>query len=334
MVPGKTMGQEDSLAVNSIFLSDDGQVMDLTGNQLPDLSSVPLPPTLTELDLAANRLSCIDPQFLLLARLQKLSLRQNLITDTAASELCQLPPLTSLAELVLRDNQLMQIPPVSLLCNLNILDLSYNEIKSLAGLSSVHSGLTELYVTNNQLAKIEELSHLSQLNLLELGSNKIRVMEGLEGLSKLSELWLGRNKIREVALCGLASLTKISIQSNRLTSMHGFQACRLLQELYLSHNGISVIEGLESLTNLCILDLAANRISAIQNLDTLTRLEDLWLNDNSIPSLEGIEEALVGPRQSLTTLYLERNPCTSNPRYVYILRDMLPKIQEIDSVSF
>lgn len=51
----------------------------------------------------------------------------------------------------------------------------------------------------------------------------IQVMELLENLKNLQELWLGRNRIRTVNLCGLKCIKKISLQSNRLTSMMGFQ---------------------------------------------------------------------------------------------------------------
>lgn len=50
-----------------------------------------------------------------------------------------------------------------------------------------------------------------------------QVMENLETLTNLQELWLGRNRIRAVNLCGLKLIKKISLQSNRLTSMDGFQ---------------------------------------------------------------------------------------------------------------
>jgi len=42
------------------------------------------------------------------------------------------------------------------------------------------------------------------------------------------------------------------------------------------------------------------------------------LNDNQIPSLDGIEAALAGSREKLTTIYLERNPCVSISRLLYL----------------
>jgi len=42
------------------------------------------------------------------------------------------------------------------------------------------------------------------------------------------------------------------------------------------------------------------------------------LNDNQIPSLDGIEAALAGSMEKLTTIYLERNPCVSISRLLYL----------------
>ena len=99
-----------------------------------------------------------------------------------------------------------------------------------------------------------EIEHLHDLQILELGSNRLRVcnclpplmfydcfamllemnmkalrfiqvMENMENLTKLEELWLGRNRIKVVNLCGLKCIKKISLQSNRLTSMKGFEVC-------------------------------------------------------------------------------------------------------------
>uniref|UniRef100_A0A6V7QQR5 Protein phosphatase 1 regulatory subunit 7 n=1 Tax=Ananas comosus var. bracteatus TaxID=296719 RepID=A0A6V7QQR5_ANACO len=178
---------------------------------------------------------------------------------------------------------------------------------------------------------MEELEHLHALEILELGSNKLRTMENLANLTNLHELWLGRNRIKTVNLCGLKSIRKLSLQSNRLTSMAGFEECIALEELYLSHNGIQKMEGLSTLQNLRILDVSSNKLTAINDIDKLTKLVDLWLNDNQIASLEGLEAAVAGSRESLTTIYLEHNPCASSPNYTSTLKQIFPNIQQIDS---
>ena len=71
-------------------MADGGEnptVLDLTSYQLRDLDSVDLPPSLTELDLTANRLSKLDPRIAQLSNLKKLSLRQNLFDDSGVEPL-------------------------------------------------------------------------------------------------------------------------------------------------------------------------------------------------------------------------------------------------------
>ncbi|KAI5662771.1 hypothetical protein M9H77_22094 [Catharanthus roseus] len=308
--------------------------LDLTSCQLHDLDSVDIPTSLTELDLTANRLSTLDPRIAHLSNLKKLSLRQNLFNDAGVEPLSSWTAISNLEELVLRDNQLKKIPDVSIFKRLLVFDVSFNEIPSLQGLSKVSNTLKELYVSKNEVTKIEEIDHFHELQILELGSNRLRVMENLQNLTILQELWLGRNRIRAVDLCGLKCIKKISLQSNRLTSMIGFQDCVALEELYLSHNGISKMEGLSTLVNLRVLDLAANKLTEINDIKKLTQLEDLWLNDNNISTLDGIAEAVAGSREKLTTLYLERNPCASTTNYIGTLRKIFPNIEQIDSEMF
>jgi protein phosphatase 1 regulatory subunit 7 len=86
------------------------------------------------------------------------------------------------------------------------------------------------------------------------------VIENLEKLVHLTELWLGKNKIRtlEVSLfCNdwiradeknldtFKSLKILSLQSNRITKLEGLEGLTNLEEIYLSHNGLKKIEGLE-----------------------------------------------------------------------------------------
>lgn len=79
-----------------IYVSEEKDVLDVTGNQLKDLTDIDLPDTLTELDLTTNRLSSIDPRIGALPRLVKLSLRQNLLTDATAADVSVHSGFTSL----------------------------------------------------------------------------------------------------------------------------------------------------------------------------------------------------------------------------------------------
>ncbi|CAN6813551.1 unnamed protein product [Brassica oleracea var. botrytis] len=254
------------------------------------LDSIELPPTLSDLDLTVNRLSELDSRIAHLSMLMKLSLRQNLIEDSAVEPLSRWDALSDL-ELILRDNKLAEVPDISIFSRLLVFDVSFNEITSLEGLSKASSTLKELYMSKNEVNKIMEIEHLHDLQILELGSNRLWVMVNMESLTKLEELWLGRNRIKVVNLCGLRCIKKISLQSNQLTSMKGFEDCVALEELYLSHNGISKMEGLSALVNLRVLDVSNNKLTSVDDIQSLTKLEDLWLNDNQIEILEAITEA-------------------------------------------
>uniref|UniRef100_M4DU63 Protein phosphatase 1 regulatory subunit 7 n=1 Tax=Brassica campestris TaxID=3711 RepID=M4DU63_BRACM len=288
-------------------IDDSGDVLDLTSCQLHSLDSIELPPTLIELDLTANRLSELDSRIAHLSMLKKLSLRQNLIEDSAVEPLSRWDALCDLEELILRDNKLAKVPDVSIFSRLLVFDVSFNEITSLEGLSKASSTLKELYVSKNEVNKIMEIEHLHDLQILELGSNRLRVMENMENLTKLEELWLGRNRIKD---------------------------CVALEELYLSHNGISKMEGLSALVNLRVLDVSNNKLTSVDDIQSLTKLEDLWLNDNPIESLEAITEAVTGSKEKLTTIYLENNPCAKSSDYVAVLRKIFPNVEQIDSNLF
>ncbi|EFH48158.1 leucine-rich repeat family protein [Arabidopsis lyrata subsp. lyrata] len=315
-------------------IGDSSNVLDLTSYQLHSLDTVELLPTLIELDLTANRLSGLDSRIAQLSTLKKLSLRQNLIDDSAVEPLSHWDALSDLEVLVLRDNKLAKVPDINIFTKLLVFDISFNEITSLEGTSKASSTLKELYVSKNEVNKIVEIEHLHNLQILELGSNRLRVMENLENFTKLEELWLGRNRIKVVNLCGLKCIKKISLQSNRLTSMKGFEECVALEELYLSHNGISKMEGLNALVTLRVLDVSNNKLTSVDDIQNLTKLEDLWLNDNQIESLEAITEAVTGSKEKLTTIYLENNPCAKSSDYVAVVRQIFPNVEQIDSNLF
>ncbi|XP_078428195.1 leucine-rich repeat (LRR) family protein [Wolffia australiana] len=308
--------------------------LDLTSFQLHDLGDIDIPETLVELDLTANRLTTLDARISRLSRLKKLSFRQNLFDDAGIAPISEWTLVSGLQELILRDNKLSRIPDVKIFKSLVVFDVSFNEINSTKGLADVSNLVEELYLSKNGITKMEELSHFHNLKILELGSNRLRVMENMETLTNLQELWLGRNRIKAVNLCGLKTLKKISLQSNRLTSMAGFQDCVALEELYLSHNGIEKMEGLSSLVNLRVLDISNNKLTAVEDISNLSRLEDLWLNDNQIPSLDGLDARVAASRETMTTIYLENNPCARLPEYVITLRKIFPKIQQIDADVF
>lgn len=221
--------------------------------------------------------------------LKSLVLRSHLLKDMSGLGL--LPNLTTLE---LYDNMIQKLDVDSLKgsgpTTLQVLDMSYNAIRSMAPLQHCCGDtLTEIYLANNKLKEITGLSHLKNLRKIDLGANRIRVLpkEEFSGLTNLEELWLGKNKIE--SLEGIESLTKLKrldVQSNRLTTVSNTTngLCYLnaqrdnLEELYLAHNGlddegvsglvsqVGVGNGTKNFPKLTVLDLSNNRLTSTSSL--------------------------------------------------------------------
>ena len=93
-------------------IDDSGDVLDLTSCQLHSLDSIELPPTLIELDLTANRLSELDSRIAHLSMLKKLSLRQNLIEDSAVEPLSRWDALSDLEVIIIIHSLILRISQI------------------------------------------------------------------------------------------------------------------------------------------------------------------------------------------------------------------------------
>uniref|UniRef100_A0A0D3AP70 Uncharacterized protein n=2 Tax=Brassica oleracea var. oleracea TaxID=109376 RepID=A0A0D3AP70_BRAOL len=279
------------------------------------LDSIELPPTLTDLDLTVNRLSELDSRIAHLSMLKKLSLRQNLIEDSAVEPLSRWDALSDLEELILRDNKLAEVPDISIFSRLLVFDVSFNEITSLEGLSKASSTLKELYnstintplhldsielpptltdldLTVNRLSELDSrIAHLSMLKKLSLRQNLIEdsAVEPLsrwDALSDLEELILRDNKLAEVPDISIFSrLLVFDVSFNEITSLEGLsKASSTLKELYNSTINTPLhLDSIELPPTLTDLDLTVNRLSELDSrIAHLSMLKKLSLRQNLI----------------------------------------------------
>ena len=71
------------------------------------------------------------------------------------------------------------------------------------------------------------------LEVLELGDNRIRVIENLDDLTNLKQLFLGKNKITKLQnMNKLVNLKTLSIQSNRITKIENMEALTVLDDCF------------------------------------------------------------------------------------------------------
>ncbi|KAE8750679.1 hypothetical protein FOCC_FOCC002659, partial [Frankliniella occidentalis] len=120
----------------------------------------------------------------------------------------------------------------------------------------------------------------------EASAALLRIVDGLGGLSRLTELWLVEAGLRDVAVV---------------------RVCVTLEKLVLSTNRLTELPDLAPLSRLHTLWLPGNRIARVSRLASLVALEDLNLADNLICTLR---KALTGCKR-LTTLNLSGNPLAS-----------------------
>ncbi|KAG8888913.1 hypothetical protein FRB98_006455 [Tulasnella sp. 332] len=287
-----------------------------------------------ELNINQSRIQSCAPLNLprFAASLKKLCLRQNFI---ATIDEADFGPLVSLEELDLYDNKIKHLgDSLKDHSKLRSLDLSFNLLRQVPEVVSSLSAIHTLYFVQNKITKITNLHDIgSTLRSLELGGNRLRVIESLDALMNLEELWLGKNKISKLEnLAMLQKLQILSVQSNRLVKIEGLDSLVNLRELYISHNGIERLEGLENNLKLETLDVGSNRIPALENLSHLKSLEELWMNDNKIPNLHDLDSQLAAI-STLKTIYLEGNPCQRDDMAGYKRKIILalPQVIQIDA---
>ncbi|XP_030299252.1 leucine-rich repeat-containing protein 9 isoform X2 [Sparus aurata] len=125
-------------------------------------------------------------------------------------------------------------------------------------LEPLMGSLEVLYLSHNGISNMAnlQLSRLTNLKALFLQGNEISHVEGLEGLQKLRELVLDRNRIKALA-------------------NNSFVGQNLLLELHLAENRIRELNHLDPLTELRKLFLGKNKLQDITELDKLEVLPSL-----------------------------------------------------------
>ncbi|KAI5307567.1 Protein phosphatase 1 regulatory subunit sds22, partial [Ascosphaera atra] len=102
--------------------------------------------------------------------------------------------------------------------------------------------------------------------------------------------------------------------------------------LYISHNAITKISGLDTNTNLRVLDITANKIEHLENIAHLSELEEFWASDNQFASFDEVDRELKD-KKNLKTVYFEGNPLQTRQPVLYRnkVRLALPQLIQIDA---
>ena len=155
-------------------------------------------------------------------------------------------------------------------------------------------------------------------------------MEGLQHITSLQSLWLGKNKIEHItSISQMCLLKQLDIQNNRLTSLHGIQDLISLEELYLAHNKIPTLEYLPSVPTLNTIDISSNGLESLEGVETQYNLTELWMNGSKFSRYDELTPLL--SLKSLTCIYLEFSPIASDYEYRMRITSMLPTLVQLDA---
>ena len=295
----------------------------LNDNQIRDISPLAGLTNLEELSLNRNYIANIDPIKKLIAggTLNYLSFGENAVPEADINYAENQPWLFSYAgigdgpadsdqipEAEIPNDTLRAVlqeledisedakPTQKFISTLTSLDLSGKDIGNFTGLEAAINltslTLNNAKMTNQRLSKLAKiLGKLPKLTELYLGHNKITKVSALAGLTQLTKLDLNQNNIADAApLTSLTSLTDLDLEDNSISSVEGLRPLTRLQRLNLNANHRIVdVTPLKGLTSLTELRLSHNRIADVTPLKGLTNLQVLELGYNRIADFTPIE---------------------------------------------
>ncbi|KAI8903848.1 hypothetical protein EDD86DRAFT_278503 [Gorgonomyces haynaldii] len=204
-------------------------------------------------------------------------------------------------------NRLHTLTSLVHLKDLQILDLSFNQLEDLSGLSSLD--LRKLNLSGNQISDIRPLYQLDRLVELVLDFNKITFLDFQYcQLLSLERLSLRHNQIKHMAHLNMMRLMELNLSHNYLKRFVLLKPVNVL-DLDLSHNCLERVDG-QFLPFLERLSLTGNQLTGFESLERLEHVKILELGSQpnwqrQVLSLNPIKLDL--SRMSLIHLHLNPN---------------------------
>ena len=305
------------ISMGGITVKSDAKVLDLSGQNLTDISAITACPDLERLNLSGNNISDLSP-LMNLQHLQWLDVSNNQISD--------MRPLMGLPSLEYVDasgNYISNTAAVGAMSKLKQLNLSYNEISDFSGLRNLSNlsflSLKATGLNDDALGYLIYLQNLLQLEIDDnygISGDAVNDMLRYIGNCALSHSalvyfdYVEGNKLRRDAvevdlssmcisdISGLGNMTNIErldLSQNSISNIYIFQHTNsrfTIKELYLGGNSIVDITPVASIMNLEVLDLSGNPINSAQPLLAMQSLRQLNIQGHQLTELQ-LEELLV-----------------------------------------
>ncbi|MBA7632422.1 hypothetical protein ES703_39968 [subsurface metagenome] len=203
---------------------------------------------------------------------------------------------------------------VSSLKHLQVLDLRFNNIVKLSGISNAPNSLITLDLSYNHLINLtESIDKIKFLKTLNLKSNRLRSLpDTLGNLTSLETLNLRNNMLKKIpkAISYLTKIRVLDLHGNKLDSID-LKLNNSIKELELGWNNIiDVPDMIRSLTFLEKLGMSGNKLKKLPKwISSFNSLKVLNLYDNNIMTLP----ESIGNVKSLEVLILRNNKLSKLP---------------------
>lgn len=192
-------------------------------------------------------------------------------------------------ELDLINIGIKDITPLKCFTNLSKLELQNieapnpNDIKDISSLKYLKK-LTYLDLTCNDILSTSPLNGLTDLTNLYLGyTDTVKNISFIKSMKKLKSLYLTGMDLTDIsALKSCNNLEDLNLWSNNISDLTPLKGLTKLKKLELSNNEINNLSPLKDLKSLKYLGLMHNNIENILHLRNLNRLEHLYLRGNKI----------------------------------------------------
>ncbi|RZC84103.1 hypothetical protein C5167_046877 [Papaver somniferum] len=230
---------------------------------------------------------------------------------------------SSVTSLVLTQKALTDVSCLTEFKNLERLDLAFNNLSSLEGLSSCIN-LKWLSVVQNKLESLKGIERLSKLQVLNAGKNRLKSMTEVTHLISVRALILNENEISTICKLDQKELNTLVLSRNPIRKIGD-------SLLSLSHCQLENIgSSFKSLADLKEVRLAHNEITVIPSeLALSTRLQNLDLGNNSISNWSALKA--LSSFNSLKNLNLQGNPIAENDTLAKKVKKLVPNLQIYNS---
>jgi len=165
--------------------------------------------------------------------------------------------------------------------------LSYKNIDSIEDANIPLRDVELLDLSYNNITSLKGLEKFTNLKYLIIHHNKIKSLSGIEILVNLEFLDISHNKIKSIIeIKKLINLIHLNISKNKIKLLNGIEYLINLEKLCVNDNKIKSLKIIAKLNNLRFLDINNNKIKSVAWIEKLINLKNLYFHNNPLVPID------------------------------------------------